>query len=162
MQTFPVLCGFTFLATQLGLILQWVMVTHKTTSYATMHAGQKVPYLSDIGANEMKPLFMAGFALSAIFFSLGLTVDRWVVALSLDFITRWQRVRSSSMIVCVWLGSAFLVLMTAYDTTGTHWIHIIFLAVFFFKYAGLASTFCWELFYHGQSQELVLFPPCVP
>lgn len=118
-----------------------------------MHAGQRVPYLSDIGANEMKPLFMTGFTLSAIFFSLGLTVDRWVVALSLDYITRWQRVRSSLMIICVWLGSAFLVLMTAYDTTGTHWIHIIFLAVFFFKYAGLASTFCWELYHYGESKD---------
>lgn len=86
-----------------------------------MHAdlGQTVPYLSDIGANEMKPLFIAGFTMSAIFFSLGLTIDRWAVALSLprSAITRWQRVRSISMVVTVWLGSAFLVMMTALDST---------------------------------------------
>ncbi|CAN8096407.1 unnamed protein product [Discula destructiva] len=149
---FPILSGCIFLATQLGLILYWVNVADETTAYATMHKGQTVPYLSDIGANEMKPLFITGFTRSALFFSLGLTIDRWAVALSLpkSSITKWQRVRSIMMVVVVWVGSAFLVVMTCLDTSGTRGIHTIFLFVFFFKYAGLAVTFCVEMLRHGE------------
>lgn len=164
MQIFPIISGLLFLSTQLGLIFYWVVASHKTTTYPTMHAGQTVPYLSDIGANQMKPLFISGFSLSAIFFSLGLTVDRWAIALSLprSSISKWQRMRSILMVVFVWLGSAFLVMMTALDSGSTRSIHIIFLFVFFFKYAGLAVTFCWELRSHGEYPSAPHSTPLAP
>lgn len=42
-----------------------------------MSPGQTIAYISDVAADVLKPLFVAGCAVTAVGFVLGLGVERW-------------------------------------------------------------------------------------
>lgn len=60
----------------LAMFIVWELEGHP--HYASMGANQKIAYISDIGAQGLKPLFIAGCVVTTIFLDLSFASERWL------------------------------------------------------------------------------------
>ncbi|KAF8476152.1 Frag1/DRAM/Sfk1 family-domain-containing protein [Kalaharituber pfeilii] len=93
--------------------------------YPTMEHG-KVAYISDIGAQELGPLFVTGCAITGLFFFLSLLFMRRHQALP----RRLDRILDFLALLFGLLGSVSLVLLTVFDTAVYSNLHRLFLLLF--------------------------------
>jgi hypothetical protein len=111
-----------------------------------MNEGQSLAFISDIGASELKPLFIAGSCVTTLFLNLSLLSERWLrhqgrLAKNL---TVTEKVLSILSISFAFIGTAGLILLTIFDTMNYPGVHIAFLMVFMVGYIGSAIFCCWE------------------
>lgn len=114
--------------------------------YSTMEAGQHIPYISDIGADTLKPLFIAMSAVTVVTFDLAFIFERWLrhsgkLARNTSL---WQKVYSACATIAAIVGAAGLILLTIYDTKRHPQLHDVFLCVFIGGYIISAIFICWE------------------
>lgn len=114
--------------------------------YVTMDQGQHIPYISDIGADYLKAMFIAMSAVTVVSFTLSFLFERWLRhagRLAANTST-WQKVYSICASVAAIVGAAGLILLTIFDNKNHNRLHNIFLGVFIIAYIVSAIFICWE------------------
>jgi len=124
-----------------------MIVTWKATGepyYVSQNSN--IPYISDIGADILKPLFVAGGSITAVAFFLSLVIERWLrhSGRLIPNMRRRERILSSLAIVGSFIGGLGLILLTIFDTKRHPGLHRVFLLVFMLGVALSAIFTVWE------------------
>jgi len=93
---------------------------------------ESIVYISDIGADILKPLFITGCSITAVSFFLSLAIERWLRhsgRLVADM-RRRESVFGCLAVVSSLIGGCGLVLLSVFDTQQHPTIHRAFLLVF--------------------------------
>ena len=128
----------------LAMLIDWAVVGHP--HYPSMDPGQSIPYISDIGAFGLKPLFIAGCVVTIVFLVLSLISERWLRhtgRLSRNTY-RSQIILSVLSIIFGIAGGAGLILLSIFDTYHYPHLHDGFLALFIAGYLISAVFLCAE------------------
>lgn len=114
--------------------------------YASMGDTQTIAYISDVGAQGLKPLFIAGSVVTTIFLDLSFLSERW-----LRHRGRLARNQTMTEKVLSWLSMAFallgtvgLICLSIFDTLRHPTLHDLFLLFFIGGYVISAVFICWE------------------
>lgn len=112
----------------------------------TMSQGQRIPYISDIGADYLKAMFIAMSAVTVVSFTLSFLFERWLrhAGRLHQNTSNWQKLYSVCASVAAIIGAAGLILLTIFDCKNHNRLHNIFLAVFIIGYIVSAIFICWE------------------
>ncbi|KAG6357152.1 hypothetical protein INS49_015029 [Diaporthe citri] len=142
---FPIIAGLVWLGTLLGLFLHWVIDTNETV-YPSMSGGQTIAYISDVGAQELKPLFITGSVITTIFFDISFLSDRWLrhKGRLVPNTTIGEKILSGLTILCALVGTVGLILLSIFDTARHPRLHDLFLGLFIVGYLLSAIFICWE------------------
>ncbi|KAK4148147.1 Frag1/DRAM/Sfk1 family-domain-containing protein [Dichotomopilus funicola] len=143
----PILGGLVWLATLLALLLYWIVSTHQTR-YPSMDPAQTIAYISDVGAAELKPLFITGCVLTTVLLDASFGADRWLRHRGrlAPNTTTGEKVLSGLTIVFAIAGTVGLILLSIFDTARHPRLHDGFLLLFIAGYVLSAVFICWE--YH--------------
>jgi len=141
---FPLISGLCWLGTLLGLLIHWNV--DGRPHYPSMDAGQTIAYISDVGAEDLKPLFIAGACVTTIFLDLSFLSERWLrhrgrLAANTTTI---EKVLSGLSLGFGIIGTAGLILLSIFDTLRHPTLHDIFLLLFIAGYVISAIFVCWE------------------
>ncbi|KAL2162699.1 hypothetical protein VTH06DRAFT_6535 [Thermothelomyces fergusii] len=150
----PILGGTVWLATLLALLLYWIVHEHRVR-YPSMEAGQTIAYISDVGASDLKPLFVVGCVLTAVLLDISFAADRWLRhrgRLAPNTRTR-EKVLSSLAIVFAVVGTAGLILLSIFDTVNHRSLHNVFLYLFVVGYVLSAIFISWEYWDLGRTHR---------
>ncbi|KAI1410945.1 Frag1/DRAM/Sfk1 family-domain-containing protein [Hypoxylon sp. FL1857] len=142
---FPVISGLVWLSTLLGLLLHWIVDTHRV-KYASMDGNQTIAYISDVGAAELKPLFVTGCIITTIFLDLSFGADRWLrhKGRLVPNTSTSEKVLSGLTIVFAIIGTIGLTFLSGFDTLRYPRLHDIFLLFFIAGYLLSAIFICAE------------------
>jgi len=114
-----------------------------------------LPYISDIGADFLKPLFITGGTITAIAFFLSLVIERWLrhSGRLIPNMRRREKVFSSLAIFGSFIGGCGLILLTIFDTKRHTGLHRVFLLIFIL---GVALSAIFTIFeFRWISKEFV-------
>jgi len=150
----PILGGLVWLATILALLLYWIIDAHKT-HYVSMADAQTIAYISDVGASNLKPLFIAGCVLTTVLLDVSFAADRWLRHRGrlAPNTTTFEKVLSGLTIVFAIIGTAGLILLSIFDTARHPRLHDVFLLLFIAGYVLSAIFICWEYRRLGKSHR---------
>lgn len=111
-----------------------------------MEPGQTIAYISDVGAQELKPLFITGCVLTTVFLDIGLLSDRWLRHRGrlVPNTTRGEKILSGLTIFWALVGTVGLILLSIFDTARHPSLHNLFLGLFVIGYLLSAIFICWE------------------
>ncbi|GAA6021191.1 hypothetical protein JCM11491_001601 [Sporobolomyces phaffii] len=125
---FPLLAFVFWTATLLGLLLWWI-IDDNHRKYRVSDA--TVTYISNVGA-EHQALFIAGTALTSIFYTLTLLSERWLRHLRRIPGSLHKRDRDADIAACVFgiLGALALVLLACFNDQAFTKVHWSFTAIF--------------------------------
>ncbi|KAH7409434.1 Frag1/DRAM/Sfk1 family-domain-containing protein [Cadophora sp. MPI-SDFR-AT-0126] len=144
-------------------MLATFMIYWQTTGqphYSSMDSSQSIPYISDIGAFRLKPLFIAGAAITTLCVDLSLVSERWLRhrgQLARNF-TQTEKRLSIASIVCGVIGGLGLLFLSIFDTADYGNVHNVCLFVFMAGYVASATCSCWEyqsLGARGRDQRIL-------
>lgn len=129
----------------LAMLLTWV-VDGKPHLQGMKDANQAVPFISDIGAWKLKPLFIAMGTVSVVTFDLAFIAERWLRHLGklTPNTSWWQKTWSIISIIAAVAGAAGLILLTIFDDVHHRTLHDAFLALFILGYVVSAIFICAE------------------
>jgi hypothetical protein len=148
----PVISGVAWLATLLTLLLFWI-INDNGEIYESMEDNQTFPYISDIGATEMQPVFIIGCFLTGIFLDAAFISERWLrhngrlIANG----SRREKIFSCISIGFAFIGTVGLVLLAVFDTRSHPRLHIMNLGLFILGYIASAVFICFEYRHLGNS-----------
>jgi len=120
----PLCSGFIWFATLWAMLIVWL--AEDQPKYSSMSSNQRIAYISDIGANILKPLFITGCSITGVSFFLSLCALRRNQAL----IRRFERTFDILSILAALLGAAALILLSIFDTARHPSLHRLFLLLF--------------------------------
>ncbi|KFA75518.1 hypothetical protein S40288_01168 [Stachybotrys chartarum IBT 40288] len=141
----PVISGLVWLGMLLGMLLHWI-INENSRRYPGMTDGQTIAYISDIGADELQPLFIAGSVVTTVFLDLSFAAERWLRhngRLAPNG-TTMEKVLAILSIIFALIGTAGLILLSIFDTNNYNRLHNIFLLCFIAGYLLSAVFICWE------------------
>lgn len=143
----------------LGMLLWWIVTVHRRR-LPSLDADMSLPYISDIGAFQMKPLFIAGACVTTVTFDLAFASERWLRHRGrlLPNRSTTEKVLVALTIFFAIVGTVGLILLSIYDTYRHGKLHDIFLLLFIGGYMLSAIFTCWEYQRLGSSA----FEPCPP
>jgi len=141
---FPVISSLCWLGMLLGLLIHWNV--DGKPHYASMDPTQSIAYISDVGAQSLKPLFIAGSCVTTIFLDLSFISERWLrhrgrLARNTTLI---EKILSGLSMVFAVIGTAGLILLSIFDTLRHPKLHDVFLLLFIAGYVISAVFICWE------------------
>ncbi|KAL1880230.1 hypothetical protein VTK73DRAFT_6058 [Phialemonium thermophilum] len=142
---FPIVGSLVWLGMLLGLLIHWCVDTHYK-HYSSMSAGQSIAYISDVGASELKPLFIAGCTVTTICLDLSFLSDRWLRHRGrlLPNTSTFEKVLSILTIIFAFVGTCGLILLSIFDTVHYPRLHDVFLLLFIAGYVLSAIFICWQ------------------
>lgn len=142
---FPVIAGSVWVGMLLGMLIHWVVDTNRT-KYGSMGRTQTIAYISDVGAAELKPLFVTGCIVSTIFLDLSFGFDRWLRHRGrlVPNTSLGEKVLSGLTIFFAFVGTVGLTCLSGFDTARYPKLHDIFLILFIAGYLLSAVFICWE------------------
>ncbi|KAF2831982.1 hypothetical protein CC86DRAFT_280767 [Ophiobolus disseminans] len=140
----PIISAVIWAACLIAMMVYWA-ATGKP-KYVTMDQGQYIPYISDIGADTLQPMFIALSAASVITFDLAFLFERYLrhTGKLARNTSHWQKVYSACATIAAIAGAAGLILLTIFDNKNHNKLHNIFLCVFIGGYIISAIFICWE------------------
>ncbi|KAI1367422.1 hypothetical protein F5Y08DRAFT_66680 [Xylaria arbuscula] len=149
---FPIISGLVWLATLLGLFLHWVVDTNERR-YASEQDGQTIAYISDVGASELKPLFVVGSILTTVFLDASFIADRLLrhKGRLVPNTTLTEKILSGVSIFFALVGTIGLTFLSGFDTLRYPKLHDIFLVLFIGGYLISAIMLCAEFLLLGRS-----------
>jgi len=114
--------------------------------YAWMAEKQTIPYISDIGASSLQPLFIAMSAVTVVTFDLVFIIERWLrhKGRLTPNTSVWQKVYAACSIIAAIIGAAGLILLSIFDVAHHKRMHDTFLGVFILGYVVSAIFVCWQ------------------
>ncbi|KAH8897358.1 hypothetical protein GQ53DRAFT_887757 [Thozetella sp. PMI_491] len=144
-QVLPIIAGLVWFGMLLGMLLYWVVDTHEMRYY-TFIPGEYIAYISDVGAQQQRPLFIACSCITVVFLDLSFLADRWLrhEGRLVPNTTIREKVLAWMSILFALVGSAGLVLLTIFDTFNHATLHYVFLLLFMAGYCISAIFICWE------------------
>ena len=150
----PIISGVIWLGTLLGLLIHWIVDTGRI-HYDSMGPTQTIAYISDVGASELKPLFITGCVLTTIFLDLSFGSDRWLrhKGRLVPNSTMGEKVLSGLTILFAVVGTVGLICLSIWDTLHYDKLHDIFLLFFMAGYLLSAIFICWEYQRLGKSKS---------
>ncbi|KAI0605307.1 FK506 suppressor Sfk1 [Pyrenophora tritici-repentis] len=140
----PIFSSVVWTAMLITMLVYWA--TTGKPHYVTMSQGQTIPYISDIGADYLKAMFIAMSAVTVVTFDFAFISERWLrhSAKLAPNTSHWQKIYSICATVAAIIGAAGLILLTIFDCKNHNRLHNIFLAVFIIAYIISAIFICWE------------------
>lgn len=113
-------------------------------------------YISDVGAQYLKPLFIAMSAVTVVTLDLTLLFERWLrhTGRLSHNTSLFQKILSLISIIASIVGAAGLILLTIFDTLRHPRLHDVFLALFMY----VAHCHVYEPYVNGVLQRWL---PCV-
>ena len=126
------------------MLIVWLV--QGSPHYASMAANQRIAYISDIGAEGLKPLFITGACITTIFLDLSFASERWLrhtgrLAKNLG---ATEKVLSALSIIFAIAGTAGLILLSIFDALRHKNMHDGFLLLFIAGYVISAIFICAE------------------
>lgn len=111
-----------------------------------MNEGQKIAYISDIGAFGLKPLFITGSVITTVLLDLGFLAERWLrhYGRLAPNTSRTQSAFSVIAIIFAIAGACGLILLSIFDTYHHDRLHNGFLLLFIGGYIISAIFICAE------------------
>ncbi|KAJ8125279.1 hypothetical protein O1611_g8360 [Lasiodiplodia mahajangana] len=111
-----------------------------------MEEGQTIAYISDVGAAELKPLFVVGCVLTTIFLDAAFISDRLLrhKGRLVPNTSLGEKVLSGLSIAFAFIGTIGLTFLSGFDTARHPQLHDIFLFLFILGYLLSAIFLCWE------------------
>jgi len=142
---FPVISSLCWLGMLLGLLIHW-NVDGKPHYPSMDPTHQTIAYISDVGAQSLKPLFIAGSVVTTVFLDAAFLSERWLrhngrLAANTSV---FQKVLSGISMVFAAVGTAGLILLSIFDTLRHPTLHDLFLLLFIAGYVISAIFICWE------------------
>lgn len=130
----PLVSGLVWLGTILGLFLHWRLDDYRI--YASQELGQTIAFISDVGAQNLKPLFITGSVITVVFLDIGLIAERWLrhSGRLAPNNSPSQKYLSIVAIIAAIAGGAGLILLSCFDTLRHPKLHDDFLGVFIVGY----------------------------
>lgn len=134
----------------LGLLIHWLDKKGngfgRHYHYPSEESTQHIAYISDVGAFELKPLFIAGSCVTTVFLDLAFLSERWLrhrgrLARNTSSFEKWL---SSLSLVFAIAGTAGLILLSIFDTYHHPRLHDGFLLLFIAGYVISAIFICIE------------------
>jgi len=106
------------------MIITWL--AQGQPKYTSMSPTQHIAYISDVGADVLKPLFVTGCVITGVCFFLSLCVMRLNQAL----VRRLERTLDVLSVLAGLLGAVCLILLSILDTRRHPHLHRMFLLLF--------------------------------
>jgi len=124
----PAFTAFIWFGTLLSMIITWAATG--TPHYVSQDGD--IPYISDIGADILKPLFITGCAITGVGFVLTLLIERTLRSHGrlVEHMRRRERVFAWLAVLGSIIGAAGLILLSIFDTKRHTSLHRVFLLVF--------------------------------
>lgn len=112
------------------MLITWI--TEGSPHYPSMDATQHIAYISDIGAQGLKPLFIAGSAVTVVVFDITFLSERWLRHRGrlAHNTSRAQKILSICACIAAVIGACGLILLTIFDTLHYPNVHDAMLVVF--------------------------------
>lgn len=107
-----------------AMIITWL--AQGQPKYTSMSPTQHIAYISDVGADVLKPLFVTGCVITGVCFFLSLCVMRLNQAL----VRRLERTLDVLSVLAGLLGAVCLILLSILDTRRHPHLHRMFLLLF--------------------------------
>lgn len=111
-----------------------------------MGADQNIAYISDVGAGELKPLFITGCVLTTVLLDTSFLSDRWLRHRGrlVPNTTLSEKVLSGFTILWALVGTVGLICLSCFDTAHYPRLHDVFLGLFIIGYLLSAIFICAE------------------
>ncbi|TFK40138.1 Frag1/DRAM/Sfk1, partial [Crucibulum laeve] len=124
----PLLGSFIWFGMLLAMLLTWVCTGRP--KYVSQEGS--IAYISDVGADFLKPLFVAGCSVTAISFFLSLLVERYLrhSGRLMPNMRMRERVFGTLAVLGSFIGGCGLILLSVFDTKRFPSLHRAFLLVF--------------------------------
>ena len=126
------------------MLLVWIV--EGRPHYDSMGPAQTVPYISDIGAESLKPLFITGSVVTAIFLDCAFASERWLRhrgPLAKNTTTTDKALGVLTIVFAV-VGTVGLIMLSTFDTLHYPSAHDISEMLFIFGFIISAIFMCWE------------------
>ncbi|KAI5116746.1 hypothetical protein M0805_008136 [Coniferiporia weirii] len=126
----PLTAAAVWFGTILALLITWLAGGRQ--HYSSMSPDQTIAYISDVAADFLKPLFIAGCSITAVGFFMSLVIERWARhegRLHPDM-RRREKVMASLAILGSFIGGLGLILLSVFDTKRHPNMHRGFLLLF--------------------------------
>ncbi|CAG8981641.1 hypothetical protein HYALB_00013711 [Hymenoscyphus albidus] len=140
----PVFSSLVWLGTLMGLLIHWT--TSGRPQYQSMDPTQTIAYISDVGAQSLKPLFVTGCVLTSIFLDASFISEivlRYKGRLARNY-SRTEKILSVLSVIFAIVGTIGLICLSVFDTLRHPQLHDLFLVLFIFGYIVSAVFICWE------------------
>ncbi|KAK9239995.1 Frag1/DRAM/Sfk1 family-domain-containing protein [Lipomyces kononenkoae] len=126
----PLASVIVFWSTLVALMTIWAASDYRR--YPAEDAGEHVPYISDIAASGVKPLFIAGDAVQGVLFVLALIAERYLRHKGRLEPNKYkaEKILSALAIIFAAIGQIGLILLSILDTYRHHQAHVICLGIF--------------------------------
>ncbi|KAL9138678.1 MAG: hypothetical protein Q9175_000114 [Cornicularia normoerica] len=140
----PLVSACTWLAMLLAMLIVWELEGHP--HYTSMSANQHIAYISDIGAQGLKPLFIAGCCVTTVFLDLSFASERWLrhTGRLAKNVGAAEKILSGLSIIFAIAGTCGLILLSIFDTLHHPHLHDGFLLLFIAGYVISAIFICAE------------------
>ncbi|KAF2474552.1 uncharacterized protein BDR25DRAFT_254779 [Lindgomyces ingoldianus] len=140
----PIFSASVWLAMMIAMLVTWSV--EGSPHYASMDPKQSIAYISDIGAQGLKPLFIAMSAITVVSFDLAFILERWLrhTGRLTHNTSNFQKILSILSLIAAVAGAAGLVLLSIFDTLRHPHLHNGFLVLFIGGYIISAIFICWE------------------
>jgi cytochrome bd-type quinol oxidase subunit 2 len=155
----PLFSAVVWIAMLLGMFLTWIIDGQPI--YDSMERGQTIAYISDVGAQRLKPLFVTGSIITVVSFDLVFISERWLRHRGTLERNTTKKEKFFSVVAMLFAvaGAAGLILLSIFDTANHPKLHDIFLAVFIAGYCLSAVFLCleyWGLERHHRERKILL------
>lgn len=141
----PLLASAVWLSMMLGLFLHWIIDTD-SRKYPSMRDGQTIAFISDVGAQELKPMFIAMCAVTTVLLDLSFAAELWLrnrgrLAPNQSL---GEKILMGMSILFAIVGTVGLVCLAVFDTWRHNTLHNVFLLLFIGGYWVSAVFICAE------------------
>ncbi|KAI0154183.1 hypothetical protein GGR57DRAFT_467488 [Xylariaceae sp. FL1272] len=138
---FPIISGVAWLVTLLTMFIYW-KATNK--NFPSQHGD--IPYISDIGASRLKPLFIVGAVLTTVFLDAAFISDRLLrhKGRLVPNTSLGEKVLSGLSLIFAAVGTVGLTFLSGFDVAHYQTLHDSFLVLFIGGYLFSAIFLCWE------------------
>ncbi|KAJ7733426.1 Frag1/DRAM/Sfk1 [Mycena maculata] len=127
----PAFGAFIWFGTILSMLVTW-LAQGGTSRPRYSSQDESIAYISDVGADILKPLFVTGCCITAVSFFMSLVVERYLrhSGRLIPNMRRREKVFSVFAVFGSLLGGAGLILLSIFDTKRHPSLHRSFLLVF--------------------------------
>ncbi|KAI0661619.1 Frag1/DRAM/Sfk1 family-domain-containing protein [Cubamyces menziesii] len=134
----PLFSAFIWFATLWALLITWL--ASGRPHYVSQDGN--IAYISDVGADILKPLFIVGCSITGVSFFLSSAIERWLrhEGRLVANMRRRERVLATLAIIFAFVGMCGLILLSIFDTKRHPSLHRVFLLVFILG-VGLSAIF---------------------
>ncbi|KAK7032829.1 Frag1/DRAM/Sfk1 family-domain-containing protein [Favolaschia claudopus] len=141
----PLFGAFIWFGTILSLLITW-LAQGGTGRPRYRSQDQTIAYISDVGADILKPLFIVGCSITAVTFFSSLVIERYLRHSGRLITTMRRREKALNVLAALgaFIGGVGLILLSVFDTARHMHLHRGFLLMFMLGVVASAIFTCIE------------------